>query len=97
MDSGVSPSARLSKITDTMMRVPLIQGLPLQTPGFALTRSCQFISVSPHALAASIARSALGLEIFPHFDASSVPKFELVSIEVLATLAVAPLREIRIA
>src|SRR5579885_2644417 len=40
-----SPAARLSRITDTMMRVPLTQTLPWQMFGSTLMRSFQFIVV----------------------------------------------------
>src|SRR5437868_920979 len=46
--SGVSPSARLSSTTDTMMRVPRTLALPWQMSGSTVMCSCQeFITFSP--------------------------------------------------
>ena len=45
--SGESPSARLSRTTETMMRVPLIHGLPWQMARFASIRSFQFLITRP--------------------------------------------------
>src|SRR3972149_777651 len=46
MASAGSPAARLSRITDTMIRVPLMDGLPWHTFESTLIRSRQFIGLS---------------------------------------------------
>jgi hypothetical protein len=41
--SGVSPEAKLSRMTDTIMRVPLMHALPWQTAGSTVMCCFQFI------------------------------------------------------
>src|SRR5271166_6434373 len=43
ISSSVIPPARYSSTSYTVMRVPLIQGLPLRTAGFTEIRSCHMI------------------------------------------------------
>ena len=45
--ASVMPSARKSRISDTQMRVPLIQGLPPQTTGSKEIRSSSLFMVDP--------------------------------------------------